>query len=64
MVLPTSSAQAGLKGYEDSLHMLDAYRHLAKSLPEHFQETEKAEQLKALYNERILRALAQSKGAH
>lgn len=61
IVLPEYAPQMGLKGFEDALHMIDAYLHLARAIPEAFAEREKAEALRELYNEKTLKALSQSK---
>lgn len=61
IVLPDYAPQMGLKGFEDALHMIDAYLHLARAIPEAFAEREKAEALRELFNEKTLRALTQTK---
>ncbi len=61
IVLPEYAPQMGLKGFEDALHMIDAYLHLARAIPEAFAEREKAEALRELYNEKTLKALSQAK---
>jgi ATP-dependent RNA helicase SUPV3L1/SUV3 len=61
IVLPNYAPQMGLKGFEDALHMIDAYLHLARAIPEAFTEREKAEELRELFNEKTLKALTQTK---
>lgn len=61
IVLPSYPPETGLKGLEDAQHMIDAYLHLARALPDAFHEKELAETLRELFNEKTLKALSQSR---
>jgi ATP-dependent RNA helicase SUPV3L1/SUV3 len=61
IVLPDYPPEAGLKGLEDAQHMIDAYLHLARALPDAFNEKELAETLRELFNDKTLKALSQSR---
>lgn len=58
ITLPMYSPQPGLKGYEDALHMIDAYLHLARVLPEQFFQAADAEALKTTMNDKMIDALS------
>ncbi|NKQ10935.1 DEAD/DEAH box helicase [Pseudomonas sp. SST3] len=59
--LPRLLIDADLATLEGSLHIIETYLHLARTLPAHFPSLEQAEQHRSLLNEAITRELSRRK---